>query len=116
MNDIAVLSLATPLNMTEAVEAVCLPAKEMRKSADSMITVSGWGTTREGGSPSQNLLAVDVPVVTDNQCNEMYSRPAFGLASLLPFGIGSGGKSNIKESMLCAGYKEGDKDSCQVTF
>lgn len=115
MNDIAVLSLSTPFNMTEAVEPVCLPSKEMRMSAESMITVSGWGTTREGGSPSDTLLAVEVPVVTDGQCNEMYSQPAFGLSSFLPFGLGSSGKSNIKETMLCAGYKDGQKDSCQVS-
>ena len=115
MNDIAVLSLATPFNMTEAVEAVCLPSKEMRMGADSMITVSGWGTTKEGGSPAEHLLAVDVPVVTDAQCNDMYSKPTFDLSIFFPFLPSSGGKGNIKESMLCAGFKEGEKDSCQVS-
>merc|ERR1712037_618482 len=58
-------------------------------------TVSGWGTTSEGGSLARVLQKVDVPVVSDEHCRDSY------------------GQSDITESMICAGLDQGGKDSCQ---
>jgi|YNPMSStandDraft_1061717.scaffolds.fasta_scaffold12080_3 trypsin len=60
-------------------------------------TVAGWGTTSEGGSISNTLLKVDVPFVSKDACQKAYSE----------------NKIAITDSMLCAGYPEGGKDSCQ---
>merc|ERR1712209_157652 len=60
-----------------------------------MCTVSGWGTTSEGGSLARRLMKVDVPVVSDDNCRDSY------------------GQSDIADSMICAGYEAGGKDSCQ---
>ena len=53
----------------------------------------GWGRTSLGGTLSEVLLEVEVPVVTNAQCGTTMS--------------------GITDSMLCAGGEEG-KDSCQV--
>ncbi|GLX80291.1 hypothetical protein tinsulaeT_36310 [Thalassotalea insulae] len=60
------------------------------------LTVSGWGTLTSGGSMPDKLMAVSVPFVTNEVCNsaEAYS-------------------GQIQDTEICAGYKEGGKDSCQ---
>merc|ERR1711997_1311170 len=46
-------------------------------------TVTGWGTTTEGGSLARVLQKVDVPVVSDEHCRDSY------------------GQSDITDSMIC---------------
>merc|ERR1712025_669954 len=58
-------------------------------------TVTGWGTTSEGGSLGRVLQKVDVPVVSDDDCRDAY------------------GSSSVYDSMICAGFPQGGKDSCQ---
>jgi trypsin len=61
-----------------------------------MFTVIGWGVTREGYFRlPEKLQKVDVPNVSQKDCQASY------------------GVDRITESMICAGYKEGLKDSCQ---
>lgn len=58
-----------------------------------MSTTMGWGTTERGGL-AEVLMEVEVPLVAHETCEQAY-----------PFGL--------TESMICAGYDEGGKDSCQ---
>lgn len=57
-------------------------------------TISGYGTTSEGGQISWQLKTVDVTVVDNQKCVDVY-----------------GYYDN--DAMLCAGVKEGGRDSCQ---
>ncbi|XP_054709106.1 trypsin-1-like [Uloborus diversus] len=66
----------------------------MADNVTGMATVTGWGTTSQGGSLSETLRAVDVPIMTDDECRKAY-------------------EDMIEDSMICAGYEEGGKDSCQ---
>ena len=65
-----------------------------------MCTVYGWGTTSSGGSISNRLMGVDVPVVSNDDCDTyLYYR------------------NSIYPGMLCMGYLEtGGYDSCQVFY
>ena len=54
----------------------------------------GYGTLSSGGSVSSKLMQVDVPIVSQSQCKQGYG-------------------SSIHESMVCAGFRRGGKDSCQ---
>merc|ERR1712098_410095 len=63
--------------------------------AGTMCTVTGWGTTTEGGSLGRVLQKVDVPVVSDADCRDAY------------------GVNDVYDSMICAGLPQGGKDSCQ---
>merc|ERR1712117_645546 len=72
-----------------------IPYDGKEYDAGTMCPVSGWGTTSEGGSLGRTLMKVDVPVVSDDDCR------------------GSYGQSDIVDSMICAGYEAGGKDSCQ---
>ncbi len=60
-------------------------------------TVAGWGTTSENGQISNTLMKVDVPFVRRDVCQKAYEE----------------NKINITQSMLCAGFEQGGKDSCQ---
>ncbi|GFR33106.1 plasma kallikrein [Trichonephila clavata] len=96
-NDIALLRLTSPIDLDNSdgfMNGVCLPSKDLADNITGMGTVTGWGTTSQGGSLSETLRAVDVPLLSDEKCKEVY-------------------KENYEPTMLCAGYDEGGKDSCQ---
>ncbi|XP_013113227.1 trypsin 5G1 [Stomoxys calcitrans] len=60
----------------------------------TVLTVSGWGGTKNPSDDIRILRAVHVPKVNENVCEEAY-------------------KARITDRMLCAGLVEGGKDSCQ---
>jgi len=60
-------------------------------------TVTGWGPTSSGGPSADVLLQVDVPMVSNTDCNASTSY-----------------NRSITVNMLCAGLiEERRKDSCQ---
>ena len=71
---------------------IALNNVEIAGSVD--FVTAGWGTTSESGSLAQNLMKVTVPFIDQKSCNESY-------------------KDQVYDSMICAGYPEGGKDSCQ---
>merc|ERR1719315_93664 len=93
-NDICILALADSADLSsQYIDTISLPASGEEYSAGSMCTVTGWGTTSQGGSLAGTLQKVDVPVVSDDDCR------------------GSYGQEDILDSMICAGVA--GKDSCQ---
>jgi len=60
----------------------------------SITLEKGWGTTSYSGKSSDVLLEVTLPVWDLDDCKEAYTQP-------------------ITDRQICAGYKEGGKDSCQ---
>jgi len=93
-NDVAVIRLSSPLTLDQAsVNAICLPSADL--AAEGTAVVTGWGTTEEGGDVSDVLMKVSVPIVPDDQCDELYG-------------------GGVYQSMICAGDVEnGGIDSCQ---
>ncbi|XP_030387450.1 trypsin zeta [Scaptodrosophila lebanonensis] len=94
-NDVALLILSPPLPLNNhTIKAIELT--ETEAVAGTICTITGWGTTSSGGSASNELRAVDVPIVSNDECNDDY------------------GSDKIKPSMMCAGVRGvGGKDSCQ---
>ncbi|XP_045139516.1 transmembrane protease serine 5 [Echinops telfairi] len=95
--DVALLQLRSPLNFSDTVGAVCLPAKEQHFPRGSDCWVSGWGHTDPSHTHSSDTLQdTMVPLVSTPLCNSscMYS------GALTP-------------RMLCAGYLDGRADACQ---
>lgn len=90
--------------LLELVETIDLPAiKVISKSeADNltegtMLTVTGWGDVlTDGEEYPDKLMQVNVPLVSNETCN-------------LPASY----NGEITDAMICAGHKEGGKDSCQ---
>ena len=95
-NDICMLHLDGQADFSSnVIDAIGLPRSGQEYDAGTSCTVSGWGTTSEGGNLAHNLMKVEVPVVSDDDCR------------------GSYGQSDITDSMICAGFEAGGKDSCQ---
>ncbi|KAG6445009.1 trypsin-1-like [Manduca sexta] len=80
-------------NQDVGLRPVCLPKGGLSYTNYTAV-VTGWGTTEEGGSVSDTLQEVKVPIVSNDECRKGY-----------------GGR--ITENMICAGEKEGGKDACQ---
>jgi hypothetical protein len=47
---------------------------------------------------------VEVPVISNRQCNELYGKISHKV------------QLDIASDMLCAGYEKGGRDACQVRF
>ena len=93
--DIALLKLQQPVDI-EPVALTGMSYDQYNYSAGTLTTVMGWGGTEvDGGSPSNKLMEVEVPIVEQSICN----------ATMKVFGT-------FDEGMLCAGFYEGGKDSC----
>ncbi|KAF7206780.1 enteropeptidase isoform X1 [Nothobranchius furzeri] len=93
--DIAMMHLQQPVNFTQWVQSVCLPADDQNITTGRKCSIAGWGRETEGGSLPDILQEAQVPLVAQELCQE-----------LLP-------EYTITSSMLCAGYLEGGVDSCQ---
>ncbi|XP_010875202.2 granzyme A [Esox lucius] len=96
-HDIMLLQLNNPVKLSRAVSFKPLPKPLPDISAGTQCFVAGWGTTSEGGSPSDVLLAVNVTVIDRKACNspERYN-------------------GTITKRMFCAGFLNNHPaDSCQ---
>lgn len=94
-NDVALLKTKSSIRQStkEFSNTICLPSSGQQFNGSSVIT--GFGTTKEGGSPSQQLLSAPLEVLPDSVCNSVYSR------------------EYKAPGMLCAGVMRGGRDSCQ---
>lgn len=95
-NDIALLKLNAPAQLNARVALVSLlesPSGDGLVDAGDLATVTGWGTTAEGGSTSSVLMEVTLPLISNASCSASYN--------------------SLTDNMLCAGFSQGGKDSCQ---
>uniref|UniRef100_A0A3Q0S8I1 Peptidase S1 domain-containing protein n=1 Tax=Amphilophus citrinellus TaxID=61819 RepID=A0A3Q0S8I1_AMPCI len=95
-NDVCLLKLSAPVNFTDYIQPICLASENSNFYNGTSSWVTGFGLTTNGGSASETLQQVNVPIVGNNECNCFYKDFA-----------------EITENMICAGLKEGGKDSCQ---
>ena len=101
-NDIALVKLEAPIRRGMARTIPFASNDRALSETGTCAIVSGWGSTqadparrgRSSRSISDRLQAVDVPIVSRDECNRAY-----------------GGE--ITDTQICAGYDQGGKDSCQ---
>lgn len=89
-NDIALLELTSPATLNARAD---LAERGTLPGVGESLRVIGWGSINEGGPASDILLQVDVPLVSDAECEAAYS-------------------GRITDSMFCAGFEAGARDSC----
>ncbi|GBL89638.1 Serine proteinase stubble [Araneus ventricosus] len=97
-NDIALLELDPPVVFRPHISPICLPEPDEDFTGRSAF-VSGWGKTTHGGAIPNLLQEVQVPIMSNADCVEMFKE--------------AGHTKLIKPTFLCAGYKAGGKDSCE---
>ncbi|CAN7937927.1 unnamed protein product [Ixodes hexagonus] len=101
--DYAVLKLNKTLDFNgeeKHLMPICLPTYD--QNFDGQIcTASGWGLTKDksdgGKLANPDLLKVDLPIVPHDECKRIYKNV----------------NTVHKDTMICAGTKEGGKSTCQ---
>jgi len=94
-NDFALCKLDEPVDVDESRVRLELNDDPAVPSAiDGELIVAGLGALAHNSSSPSFLHSVAVPVLSNDECDEMYD-------------------GAITDSMLCAGFEEGGKDSCQ---
>ncbi|XP_066155868.1 uncharacterized protein [Euwallacea fornicatus] len=97
--DVAVLRLDRAAHNLPHVTPICLPAKGENFLGD-VGHAAGWGALSPGSRlRPQTLQTVKVPVIDNRQCERWHRS--------------KGIQVTIYDEMLCAGYKNGGRDSCQ---
>ncbi|XP_028837466.1 trypsin-2-like [Denticeps clupeoides] len=91
-NDVMLIKLSRSATLNQYVQPVALPTS--CPPAGTMCRVSGWGNTMSSTADSDKLQCLEIPIISDRDCNNSYP-------------------GMITNSMFCAGYLEGGKDSCQ---
>ncbi|CAH0551885.1 unnamed protein product [Brassicogethes aeneus] len=97
-NDLALLELEQPVKFDSHIVPICLPHLS-EDFTGRMATVTGWGRLKYGGGVPSVLQEVQVPIMENNVCQEMFRT--------------AGHSKVILDSFLCAGYANGQKDSCE---
>lgn len=99
-NDLAILRLTEPVNITKFVQPVCLEPQSMETTWENA-TLAGWGKTCETCELSPILRQASVKLMSNADCQKKYrSHPLF-------FAI-----PDIKAGMICA--LTPGMDACQV--
>ncbi|XP_037092300.1 trypsin-1-like [Pollicipes pollicipes] len=92
-NDVAVLTLARPAQLSDDVWPICLPEPGL-DFQNVRATVIGWGTIYPGGPTSSVLRQLTIPVWSQQECDTAYPQL-------------------IDDVFLCAGGRQGGRDACQ---
>lgn len=96
--DLALVRVDSPLKFYPHVRPVCLPAQNENLIGKNA-TVTGWGRLAEGGTLPSILQEVQVPIISNKNCEQMFLK--------------AGREENIPDMFVCAGYENGGRDSCQ---
>ncbi|XP_015121318.1 serine protease lint [Diachasma alloeum] len=97
-NDLALLELESPVQFDAHIVPICMP-EDNADFTGQMATVTGWGRVKYNGGVPSLLQEVQVPVMENSVCQELFTT--------------AGHNKKIIESFLCAGYATGEKDSCE---
>ncbi|XP_067630336.1 serine protease filzig isoform X2 [Eurosta solidaginis] len=97
-NDLALLELDSQVQFDTHIVPICMP-NDHADFTGRMATVTGWGRLKYGGGVPSVLQEVQVPIIENSVCQEMFHT--------------AGHNKKILSSFLCAGYANGQKDSCE---
>lgn len=95
-DDIAVIKLTEKVSFRNDVHRVCLPEATQIFPPGEGVVVTGWGSLSYNGKSPLLLQKASIKIIDTNICN---SEKAYG--------------GRIVDTMLCAGYLEGNIDACQ---
>uniref|UniRef100_A0A1L8EGE7 Putative trypsin-1-like protein n=1 Tax=Haematobia irritans TaxID=7368 RepID=A0A1L8EGE7_HAEIR len=93
--DVGLVRIEGSFTYSISVRPISLAEEKIKIRDGSYATVLGWGYTSDWGPPSDVLKMARVPTVRQSTCN----RQMGGL---------------ITKRMLCAGFKSGGVDACQM--
>ena len=73
-SDVAMLTLEEPVLLNTRVVPICLPSMSDTSNtyAGVTATVAGWGVTEDGQESVGQLLAVDIPIISNTRCKRFF--------------------------------------------
>lgn len=98
-NDLALMKLATPVEVDDYVSPICLPSDSTVDFMEKQCVATGWGKVDYNKRGSDVLQKVQIEVYDNSECHRAYF-PKF--------------KIGIRQWHLCAGTKIGGKGTCHV--
>ncbi|XP_031618989.1 serine protease snake-like [Contarinia nasturtii] len=96
-HDIALFELDRDVHISDYIRPACLWQRFDVNYTSGVAT--GWGLTRDRGRPSDELLKVQLNIITNERCDGFYQR--FGAL-----------KNGIIDSQFCAGHDTEERDTC----
>jgi len=96
--DLALLRFYEPVTFQPNIIPVCIPEDDANLVGKTA-WVTGWGRLYEDGPLPAVLQEVDLPIINNTECEAMYEKAGF--------------REHIPHIFICAGYREGGKDSCE---
>ncbi|XP_036217268.2 uncharacterized protein [Bactrocera oleae] len=97
--DVSVLTLERSVHFMPHIAPICLPEKN-EDFLGKFGWAAGWGALNPGSRlRPKTLQAVDVPVIENRICERWHRQNGINVV--------------IYPEMMCAGYRNGGKDSCQ---
>ncbi|XP_066930003.1 coagulation factor IX-like [Clytia hemisphaerica] len=93
--DMALLKLKKKVSFNQRVRHACVADDFVDIGLDSECWVSGWGALKFNGRSARYLQQAKLPLIDPKEC------------------VATMGYRSITDNMLCAGFKDGTKDSCQ---
>ena len=80
--DLALIELPSPLEFNEYISPSCLPAAGDVLAEGSMVCVTGWGKPSDSAGGISPVLreVCDLPVISNEECNEVYGIVGPGVA------------------------------------
>lgn len=97
-HDIALVKLSEKIIIGTKTRPACLWTDD--KINTKHVIATGWGLTKFGGAPSDELLKVDLEIFDQEECVQYY-------------GTGRKYRNGIIEEQVCAGDRTGEKDTCE---
>jgi len=95
-NDIALIKLTSPVGLKNDYRHICLPESGVQLEGENAYVV-GFGSICLGCEGSNKLLELSVPIWNQTECKAAYN------AQFVP----------LDDAQICAGFKEGQRDSCR---
>lgn len=96
-NDIVLFELEREIRISDYIRPACLWQKLDVNYTSGIAT--GWGLTQDRGSRSNELLKVQLNIITNERCNGFYQR----FTAL---------KNGIIDTQFCAGDDLEERDTC----
>ncbi|KAL4084357.1 hypothetical protein QTP88_028180 [Uroleucon formosanum] len=102
-NDIALFHLDQDVEFSSYVRPLCLNGDpNWQSNSPQIVIATGWGRTENEGPTSPDLLRVNLEIISPSSCKSNYASID---KNQLMHGI-------VEDSMICAGYPGGEKDTC----
>ncbi|XP_028967071.1 serine proteinase stubble [Galendromus occidentalis] len=96
--DLALMRFYEPVTFADNIIPICI-AEGNHSYVGETAVVTGWGRLYEDGPLPSVLQKVQIPIITNQECERLYRKAGF--------------VEDIPQIFICAGMPSGGKDSCE---